>query len=123
MALFPARMREISSPRLNAWLKRSRDWKVETNGNHDNNAIGEKMITPIPASYIRANSLTESHIPRLQITFFHVIASCQNIAESIRKLQIKQKIATSSLITIAYTIEISIMNSRDIWPKFPLEIF
>lgn len=50
LALFPARMREISSPLLKAWLKRRRDWKVETNGNHDKNAIGAKMTIPIPAS-------------------------------------------------------------------------
>lgn len=76
LALFPARMMEISSPRLNAWLKRRRDWKVEINGNHDSTAIGAKMIIPIPASYILANSRTESHKPRLLTTLFHVIANC-----------------------------------------------
>jgi len=44
------------------------------NGNHDKNAIGAKMIIPIPASYILANSRTESHMPRLQTIFFHAIA-------------------------------------------------
>ncbi|KAJ6970668.1 hypothetical protein NC653_035063 [Populus alba x Populus x berolinensis] len=63
-------MSEISSPRLNAWLKSRRDWKVETNGNHDKNAIGTKINTPIPASYILANSRTESHKPKLQTIRF-----------------------------------------------------
>lgn len=76
LALFPARMREISNPRLNAWLKSNRDWKVETNGNQDNTAMGVKMSTPIPASYILANSRTESHRPKLLTIFFHVTASC-----------------------------------------------
>ena len=49
---------------------------METNGNHDKNAIGEKMSIPIPASYILANSLTESHKPRLLTILFHVMASC-----------------------------------------------
>lgn len=74
LALFPARISEISSPRLNAWLKSRRDWKVETNGNHDKNAIGTKINTPIPASYILANSRTESHKPKLQTILFHAIA-------------------------------------------------
>lgn len=52
-----------------------RDWNVETNGNQDNIAIGEKIIIPIPASYMRANSFTESHMPKLLTTLFHVIAS------------------------------------------------
>jgi hypothetical protein len=76
LALFPARMMEISSPRLNAWLKRRRDWKVEMNGNHDNTAIGTKISIPIPASYILANSRTDSQSPKLLTTFFQVIASC-----------------------------------------------
>lgn len=44
------------------------------NGNHDKNAIGEKIIIPIPASYILANSRTDSQRPRLFIIPFHVIA-------------------------------------------------
>lgn len=75
-ALFPARMREISNPRLNAWLKSKRDWKVETNGNQDNTAMGIKMSKPIPASYILANSRTESHKPKRLTIPFHVTASC-----------------------------------------------
>lgn len=67
---------EISSPRLNAWLNRRRDWKVETNGNQDKIAIGVKMIIPIAASYIRANSRTESHNPNHHTILFHAIASC-----------------------------------------------
>lgn len=82
LALFPARMSEISNPRLKAWLNRSRDWKVERNGNHDKNAIGAKMSTPIPASYILANSLTESHKPRLLTIFFQVMASCLGTTNS-----------------------------------------
>lgn len=78
LALFPARMREISRPRLNAWLKRRRDWKVETNGNHERIATGIKISAPIPASYILANSLTESHNPRLLTSFFHVTANCSS---------------------------------------------
>ncbi|GKA54767.1 clathrin heavy chain 1 [Tanacetum coccineum] len=35
------------------------------NGNHDNIAMGAYMIMPIPASYNLANSLTESHSPKL----------------------------------------------------------
>lgn len=76
LALFPARISEISSPRLNAWLKSRRDWKVETNGNHDKNAIGTKINAPIPASYILANSRTESHKPKLQTILFQAIAIC-----------------------------------------------
>lgn len=82
LALFPARMSEISNPRLKAWLNRSRDWKVEMNGNHDKNAIGAKMSIPIPASYILANSLTESHKPRLLTIFFQVMASCLGTTNS-----------------------------------------
>lgn len=75
LALFPARIFEISRPRLKAWLKRSRDWKVDMNGNHERIEMGAKMIIPIPASYILANSLTESHNPMLLTNFFQVIAS------------------------------------------------
>lgn len=76
LALFPARMREISSPRLKAWLKSRRDWNVETNGNQDKMAIGANMSMPIPASYIRANSRTESHTPKSRSSLFQAIASC-----------------------------------------------
>jgi hypothetical protein len=48
------------------------------NGNHDKNAIGEKIIIPIPASYILANSRTESHKPSLYNIPFHVIANCNS---------------------------------------------
>jgi hypothetical protein len=75
-ALFPAKIREISRPRLNAWLNKMRDWKVETKGNHEKNTIGTKMAAPIPASYIRAISRTESHSPTVLSGLFHVMASC-----------------------------------------------
>jgi len=73
-ALFPAKIREISRPRLNAWLNKMRDWKVETKGNHEKNTIGTKMAAPIPASYIRAISRTESHSPTVLSGLFHVMA-------------------------------------------------
>lgn len=47
---FPAKMREISKPRLKAWLNTNRVWKVEMKGNHDKNAMGIKIIMPIHAS-------------------------------------------------------------------------
>lgn len=58
----PAKIRDISRPRLKAWLNTSRVWKVETKGNHDRKATGMKMIIPIHASYIRATSRTDFHI-------------------------------------------------------------
>jgi len=48
--LLPARMRDISKPLLNAWLNRSRVWKVDMNGNHEQMAMGMQMIIPVPAS-------------------------------------------------------------------------
>lgn len=69
---------EISRPRLNAWLKSRRDWNVEINGNQDNTAMGAKIVNPIPASYILANSRTESHKPKLHTSFLQAIASCHN---------------------------------------------
>lgn len=78
LALFPARISEISNPRLNAWLKSRRDYKIETNGNHDEIAIGTKITIPIPASYILANSCTEYHKPKLQTILFHEIATKQD---------------------------------------------
>ena len=50
LGLFPARMREISRPRLKAWLKRRRVWNVETKGNQEHMATGTNMNMPIPAS-------------------------------------------------------------------------
>lgn len=50
LGLFPARINEISSPRLKAWLYKRRVWNVETNGNHEQMAIGTNIIMPIPAS-------------------------------------------------------------------------
>lgn len=74
LALFPARIMEISSPRLKAWLKRRRDWNVEMKGNHESRAIGANMSIPIAASQIRPNSRTVSHKPRIRISRFHVMA-------------------------------------------------
>jgi len=48
--LFPARIREISKPRLKAWLNMRRVWNVDTKGNQEKNAMGTKMSIPIPAS-------------------------------------------------------------------------
>jgi hypothetical protein len=54
------------------------------NGNHDKNAIGEKIIIPIPASYILANSRTESHKPSLFNIPFQVIANCKIVEHYIK---------------------------------------
>jgi len=48
--LLPARISEISKPLLKAWLNKRRVWKVDMNGNHEQIAMGTKMIIPIPAS-------------------------------------------------------------------------
>jgi len=72
--LFPARMREISSPRLKAWLNRRRVWNVDTKGNHDNITIGVNTRIPIPASYNLAIAETDFHNPSLFTTDFHAIA-------------------------------------------------
>lgn len=74
LALFPARIREISNPRLKAWLNMSLVWNVETNGNHENKAIGIKIIIPIPASYRRAIDLIDFHNPSFFITGLHAAA-------------------------------------------------
>lgn len=63
LGLFPARIRDISNPRLNAWLNMRRVWKVDTKGNHEKNATGMKMSIPIPASYNRARDRTDFHNP------------------------------------------------------------
>lgn len=60
---FPAKIIEIWSPRLNAWLNKRRVWNSDTKGNHDNTTIGMNITSPITASYALANSLTESQIP------------------------------------------------------------
>jgi hypothetical protein len=46
----PANRTEISRPRLKAWLKTRRVWKVEMKGNHEEAAIGMKRNVPIAAS-------------------------------------------------------------------------
>ena len=50
LGLFPARMRDISKPRLNAWLNMSLVWNVDIKGNQEKNAIGMNTSMPIPAS-------------------------------------------------------------------------
>ncbi len=59
----PANRTEISRPRLKAWLKTRRVWKVDMKGNHDNDAIGMKRSVPIAASKRRAIARTEFHNP------------------------------------------------------------
>ena len=95
-ALFPARMRDISNPRLNASLNRSRDWKVETNGNHDNTAMGTKIIMPVPASYMRDTSRTQSHNPKLLTNLFHV--KVMQVSTSHQKSNLKLHNAQSKSI-------------------------
>lgn len=74
LGLFPARTREISNPRLKAWLNMSRVWKVDTNGNHDDNAMGMNISIPIPASYRRAMERMDFHKPSFFIKGFQAIA-------------------------------------------------
>ena len=74
LGLLPARMREISSPRLKAWLNMSRVWKVDTKGNQDKNAIGMKISIPIPASYRRPIERMDFHNPIRFITGFQADA-------------------------------------------------
>lgn len=75
--LLPARMREISKPRLKAWLNRSRVWKVDINGNHEQMAMGTKMIIPMPASYSRARERTIFHKPNFFTIGFHATPICK----------------------------------------------
>lgn len=74
LGLFPARIKEISNPRLKAWLNIRRVWNVDTNGNHEKNAMGTKMSIPMPASYRRASDRMNFHSPSLFITGFHAAA-------------------------------------------------
>jgi hypothetical protein len=69
-------MREISKPRLKAWLNNSRVWKVEMKGNHEQMAMGTKMIIPMPASYSRPRERTVFHKPSLFTMGFHATAIC-----------------------------------------------
>lgn len=62
-SFFPARIIEIWRPLLKAWLKSSRVWNSDTNGNQDKTTIGANMNSPMIHSYARANSITESQIP------------------------------------------------------------
>lgn len=59
----PARILEIWSPLLNAWLKSKRVWNSETNGNQERTATGISMMSPIKYSYALPNSLIESQNP------------------------------------------------------------
>jgi hypothetical protein len=70
-------MRDISKPLLNAWLNRSRVWNVDMNGNHEQMAMGMKMIIPVPASYRRARARTVFHKPNFFTTGFHAMAICK----------------------------------------------
>lgn len=58
---FPARIIEICSPLLNAWLKSKRVWNSDMNGNQASMAVGMKIIRPITYSYALDSSFTESH--------------------------------------------------------------
>ena len=71
LGLFPAKISEISRPRLNAWLNINRVWNVEINGNHEHKAIGTNISIPIPASYNLASDLTDFHNPIFFNTGFH----------------------------------------------------
>jgi hypothetical protein len=74
LGLLPARIKEISNPRLKAWLNMRRVWNVDTNGNHEKNAMGTKMSIPMPASYRRAIDRTNFHNPNHFITGFQAAA-------------------------------------------------
>uniref|UniRef100_A0A2P2MBI3 Callose synthase 9 n=1 Tax=Rhizophora mucronata TaxID=61149 RepID=A0A2P2MBI3_RHIMU len=74
LGLFPARIREISNPRLKAWLNMRRVWNVDTNGNQEKNAIGMKISIPIPASYKRAIERIDFHNPSFLIKGFQAAA-------------------------------------------------
>jgi len=52
----------------------SRVWKVEMNGNHENSAMGIKMIIPMPASYKRAIERIDFHNPAFFISGFQATA-------------------------------------------------
>ncbi|KAJ1385826.1 hypothetical protein SESBI_41335 [Sesbania bispinosa] len=51
-----------------------RVWNVDTNGNHEKNAMGTKMSIPMPASYRRAIDRMDFHSPSLFITGFQAAA-------------------------------------------------
>jgi hypothetical protein len=70
-------MREISKPLLKAWLYRSLVWNVDMNGNHEQMAIGIKIIIPMAASYTRAMERTVFHKPNFFTIGFHAIAICE----------------------------------------------
>lgn len=90
--LFPARMSEISRPRLKAWLNISLVWNVETNGNHEEKAIGMKIITPIAASYKRPIDRTDFHSPIFFITGFQALAICREREREIKMVSPSSKI-------------------------------
>lgn len=75
--LSPARISEISRPRLKAWLYISLVWNVETNGNHEHKAIGMNTMIPIAASYNRAMDRMDFHNPIFFIKGFQAQAICK----------------------------------------------
>ena len=78
LPFWPARILEICSPRLKAWLKSSRVWNSDTKGNHDSTAMGNKMRSPMVYSYILAISWMESHGP---ILWSAAPVLCLNLAQ------------------------------------------
>lgn len=64
-SFLPVRIIEIWRPLLNAWLKSSRAWNSDTNGNHDEIAMGMNNIRPITYSYALASSFIDSQNPKL----------------------------------------------------------
>lgn len=87
--MFPARIREISNPRLNAWLNIRRVWNVEMNGNHEKSAIGTKMSIPIPASYKRAMERMDFHNPTFFIRGFQAAAICKSLTVHVRERKVR----------------------------------
>lgn len=85
LGLLPARISEISKPLLKAWLNINLVWNVETNGNHEKNAIGTNISIPIPASYNRAIDRIDFHNPIFFTNGFQAAAICNtyiHISES-----------------------------------------
>ena len=65
-------------------------------GNHDNTAMGTKIIMPIPASYMRDTSRTQSHNPKLLTNLFHV--KVMQVSTSHQKSNLKMHNAQSKSI-------------------------
>lgn len=92
LGLFPARIREISRPRLKAWLNIIRVWKVDTKGNHEHSATGRNMSIPIPASYSLASDRIDFHIPiRFMIGFqAHAIYNKRDLSVKLDSAEIRK---------------------------------